>query len=81
MNSKTDLLEQFLELAEQQTSYRVIMADGIVDDNEIEAQVARVNMLKEKLEKRLSVEDFTLVSEFISELNVLSVICNSKSNF
>lgn len=81
MNSKTDLLEKFLELAEQQTSYRVIMADGIVDDNEIEAQVARVNMLKEKLEKRLSVEDFTLVSEFISELNVLSVICNSKSNF
>lgn len=76
MNNKPDLLDALLASAEQKQSYRLIMADGVVDAEELQKQQELVEELIRKTEETLSQEDFELVAELISELNVLHVINN-----
>ena len=71
-----NLLENLAETVEKSDSFRRIMADGIVEDAEIEQQGKLVEDLIAKLEKQLSADDFALVSQLISELSVFHVIFN-----
>ena len=71
-----NLLDSLAETVEKSDSFRRIMADGIVEDAEIEQQGKLVEDLIAKLEKQLSADDFALVSQLISELSVFHVIFN-----
>jgi hypothetical protein len=71
-----NLLEQVSEMVEKSESYRRILADGIVEDSEIEEQSKLVEGLIAKLEKQLSEADFELVSRLIAEFAVLNAISN-----
>ena len=68
--------DRLTELVERSESFRRIMADGVVEDREIEEQAQRVEKLLEKTEQKLSAEDFALVTELMAELSVLQVITN-----
>ena len=70
------VIDRLTELVERSESFRRIMADGIVEDREIEEQAQRVEELLEKTEKKLSAEDFALVTELMAELSVLQVVTN-----
>jgi hypothetical protein len=71
-----NLLERMTEIVEKSENFRRIMADGIVDDSEIEEQGRTVEVLMARLETQLSTRDFELVSELISELSVFYLISN-----
>jgi hypothetical protein len=71
-----NLLEQVSEMVEKSESYRRILADGIVEDSEIEEQSKLVEGLIAKLEKQVSEADFELVSRLIAEFAVLNAISN-----
>lgn len=68
--------DRLTELVERSESFRRIMADGVVEDSEIEEQAQRVEKLLEKTEQKLSAEDFALVTELMAELSVLQVVAN-----
>lgn len=68
--------DRLTELVEGSESFRRIMADGVVEDREIEDQAQRVEKLLEKTEQKLSAEDFALVTELMAELSVLQVVAN-----
>lgn len=68
--------DRLTELVERSESFRRIMADGVVEDREIEEQAQRVEKLLEKTEQKLSAEDFALVTELMAELSVLQVVAN-----
>lgn len=68
--------DRLTELVERSESFRRIMADGVVEDREIEDQAQRVEKLLEKTEQKLSAEDFALVTELMAELSVLQVVAN-----
>ena len=68
--------DRLTELVERSESFRRIMADGVVEDREIEEQAQRVEKLLEKIEQKLSAEDFALVTELMAELSVLQVVAN-----
>lgn len=68
--------DRLTELVERSESFRRIMADGVVEDREIEDQAQRVEKLLEKTEQELSAEDFALVTELMAELSVLQVVAN-----
>ena len=68
--------DRLTELVERSESFRRIMADGVVEDREIEEQAQRVEQLLEKTEQKLSAEDFALVTELMAELSVLQVVAN-----
>ena len=71
-----NLLDRLTETVEKSESFRRIMADGIVEDAEIEDQGKLVESLIAKLEGQLSAADFELVSQLIAELSVFNVISN-----
>lgn len=73
-----NLLDRVSEAVEKSESFSRIMADGIVDDAEIEAQGKLVEDLISKLETQLSDADFQLVSQLIAELSVFNVISNCR---
>lgn len=70
------VIDRLTELVERSESFRRIMADGVVEDREVEEQAQRVEELLEKTEKKLSAEDFALVTELMAELSVLQVVTN-----
>lgn len=72
------LIERLNDLVERSESYRQIMADGKVEDHEIEGQARVVEKLVERLEKQLSADDFDLVTELMAELSVFHAITNIK---
>ena len=69
-------IDRLTELVEGSESFRRIMADGVVEEREIEEQAQRVEKLLEKTEQKLSAEDFALVAELMAELSVLQVVVN-----
>ena len=69
-----DLLDKLSEIVENSESYKKIMDDGIVDDREVEEQAKLVSDLFDKLEKKLSPEDFSLVAKCMAELSVLHAV-------
>ena len=71
-----NLLERLTEIVEKSENFRRIMADGTVDDSEIEEQGRTVEGLIARLETQLTTSDFELVSELISELSVFYLISN-----
>ena len=68
------LLDSLVEQVEKSKSFQNIMADGKVTDSEVMALADRINVLIAQVEKKLSDEDFKLVSEFLSELAVFYTI-------
>lgn len=70
------VIDRLTELVERSESFRRIMADGVVEGREVEEQAQRVEELLEKTEKKLSAEDFALVTELMAELSVLQVVTN-----
>lgn len=68
------LIDNLSEIVENSESYKKIMADGIVEDHEVEEQAQRVSTLFAELEKRLSDDDLKLASECMAELSVLHAI-------
>lgn len=72
------LIERLNELVERSESFRQIMADGRVEDHEIEGQARVVEKLIERIEAQLSEKDFNLVTELMAELCVFHAITNVK---
>lgn len=68
------LLDSLVEQVEKSKSFQNIMADGKVTDSEVMALADRINVLIAQVEKKLSNEDFKLVSELLSELAVFYTI-------
>lgn len=68
------LLDSLVEQVEKSKSFQNIMADGKVTDSEVMALADRINVLIAQVEKKLSDEDFKLVSELLSELAVFYTI-------
>ena len=60
------LLDSLVEQVEKSKSFQNIMADGKVTDSEVMALADRINVLIAQVEKKLSDEDFKLVSELLS---------------
>ena len=81
MAKNNSFLDNLLASAEQQQSYKTIMMDGIIDEREIIEQADLVNKLIAEVEKKLDADEFALVSQLISEMNVLSVLYNSQNKF
>ena len=79
MNNR-NLVDTILLQVQQAPSFQRIMQDGVVSDDEIVEQAARVEALMKKTEETLSPEDFALVSDLITELAVFQVITNINNN-
>ena len=79
MNNR-NLVDTILLQVQQAPSFQRIMQDGVVSDDEIVEQAARVEALMRKTEETLSPEDFALVSDLITELAVFQVITNINNN-
>lgn len=75
---KNNLLDRLSELVAGRKSFQTILADGMVDEQEIAAQVQTVEKLIGQIEEKLSAPDFELVTELIAELSVLQVILQLK---
>ena len=71
---KQTLLDSLVEQVEKSKSFQSIMADGKVTDSEVMALAERTNALMAQVEKKLSDDDFKLVSELLSELASLYVV-------
>lgn len=69
-----NLLDRLSEIVENSESYKKIMADGIVEDHEVEEQAALVSSLFDELENKLTPEDFSLVAKCMAELSVLHAV-------
>lgn len=69
-----DLNEKLSEIVEHSESFQKIMADGVVEDAEVEGQANRVSELFAEVEKALSPTQFELVSKCIAELCVLNAV-------
>lgn len=69
-----NLLDKLSEIVENSESYKKIMADDIVEDHEVEEQANLVSDLFDKLEQKLSPEDFSLVAKCMAELSVLHAV-------
>lgn len=75
-----DMLDRIDALVRESESFKKIMADGVVEDNEVNEQGRRVEMLLSELENSLSDEQFRLVTEFMAELSVLQVVMRYNQN-
>lgn len=71
---KQFLLDALLEQIGNSESFRKIMEDGLVTEQELAQQADRVNSLISTIEDKFSAEDFALVSELITELSVFYTI-------
>lgn len=74
MMKKQFLLDALLEQIGNSESFRKIMEDGLVTEQELAQQADRVNSLISTIEDKFSAEDFALVSELITELSVFYTI-------
>ena len=75
-----DILDRIDALVRESESFKKIMADGVVEDSEVNEQGCRVETLLAELEKSLSDEQFKLVTEFMAELSVLQVVMRYNRN-
>ena len=75
-----DILDRIDALVRESESFKKIMADGVVEDSEVNEQGRRVETLLAELEKSLSDEQFKLVTEFMAELSVLQVVMRYNRN-
>ena len=75
-----DILDRIDALVRESESFKKIMADGVVEDSEVNEQGRRVEMLLSELENSLSDEQFRLVTEFMAELSVLQVVMRYNQN-
>lgn len=74
MEKKTDLLLNIDETITHTESFRNIMDDGIVTDDELREQSERVAALLAETENRFQAEDLELIQKLFAETNVLSAI-------
>ena len=74
MEKNTDLLLNIDETSTRTESFRKIMDDGIVTDDELREQSERVAALLAETEKRFQAEDLELIQQLFAETNVLSAI-------
>lgn len=74
MEKNTDLLLNIDETITRTESFRKIMDDGIVTDDELREQSERVAALLVETEKRFQAEDLELIQQLFAETNVLSAI-------
>lgn len=75
-----DMLDRIDALVRESESFKKIMADGVVEDSEVNEQGRRVEMLLSELENSLSDEQFRHVTEFMAELSVLQVVMRYNQN-
>ena len=66
------------DLILQQPSFKKIMEDGIVTDEELAEQKERVIAILKKLEQKSSPEQIDQIRELLAEISVLVVITNIK---
>ncbi len=59
-----------------QPSFKKIMEDGVVTDEELAEQKERVIALLKKLEQKLTPEQIDLVRELLAEISVLVAVRN-----
>lgn len=64
------------DLILQQPSFKKIMEDGVVTDEEFAEQKERVIFLLKKLEQKLSPEQIDQVRELLAEISVLVAVRN-----
>ena len=64
------------DLILQQPSFKKIMEDGVVTDEEFAEQKERVIFLLKKLEQNLSPEQIDQVRELLAEISVLVAVRN-----
>ena len=64
------------DLIIQQSSFKKIMEDGVVTDEELAEQKERVIALLKKLEQDLTPEQIDLVRELLAEISVLVAVRN-----
>ena len=64
------------DLILQQPSFKKIMEDGVVTDDELAEQKERVIFLLKKLEQNLSPEQIDQVRELLAEISVLVAVRN-----
>lgn len=64
------------ELILQQPSFKKIMEDGVVTDEELAEQKERVIALLKKLEQKLTPEQIDQVRELLAEISVLVAVRN-----
>jgi len=69
-----NLIDKLSEIVENSETYKTIMADGIVEDQEVEKQAQLVSELFSELEQKLSPEDFARVAKCMAELSVLHAV-------
>lgn len=74
MEKNTDLLLNIDETITRTESFRKIMDDGIVTNDELREQSERVAALLAETEKRFQAEDLELIQQLFAETNVLSAI-------
>ena len=64
------------DLILQQPSFKKIMEDGVVTDDELAEQKERVIFLLKKLEQNLTPEQIDQVRELLAEISVLVAVRN-----
>lgn len=64
------------DLIIQQSSFKKIMEDGVVTDEELAEQKERVIALLKKLEQALTPKQIDLVRELLAEISVLVAVRN-----
>lgn len=69
-----NLIDRLSEIVENSETYKTIMADGIVEDREVEKQAQLVSELFSELEQKLSPSAFALVAKCMAELSVLHAV-------
>ena len=73
MNKELDMLN-IDELIAKESSFKKIMADGIVTDDELREQSERVIAMLDEAECRFSADDLQFIKQLFAETNVLSAI-------
>ena len=66
------------DLILQQPSFKKIMEDGIVTEEELAEQKERVIAILKKLEQKFSPEQIDQIRELLAEISVLVAITNIK---
>lgn len=76
-----NLLNTLLVQVENNKNFQAIMADQIVSESEIMEQSQRVEELIAQIEKKFSEEDFQLICDLLTEVNVLYIISQYQNKF
>lgn len=66
------------EAVMEMTSFKKIMADGMVTDSELAEQVKLVNDLLHEVEDACSSEQLTLIKDLLAEMGVLYAVYHFK---